>query len=347
MSVLFGGVMFVYSPPGVGKSTLGWTSTDDYSKMVYLDGDSSKERDWADAIGMNIFDDAETIFGYDKLPPGYYDLARLGAGKDELDYHNMVLSLIKLLPDDLDVLVFDNPSQFYLGGLAYVVSNKDKFRQVWRGTAEMIGGLEWQSVRKQHMVSFHTGLREKARLVMILTHEKEHHETKKEIPDADKSLTAAAQVIFRLVHNGRDSSNPAPAALVIKNAKIPDPKTHVPLRVFPLRIAPCDWSTMKDYFDNPVANRELLPHEMPDELEYHTIQGTLTPDQQVQLELRRQMATQKIEDTTQEEVLAVAKKHKKIKNPSLLVTKIVSELQDTIPGLTNDRVKEILDQEQE
>jgi hypothetical protein len=241
---------------------------------VFLDGDSGKSRETVQELGWLK----------------YHDLLVETVDKNEVQYYAHVLNVVKNLSGGLDILVLDNAKQLFNAAHSYLLANKSKYRATMRGSGEIVGGLEWQEVREHLLPEMYALMRSKARLVVIITHEREQNiggvKTGLMTAAADPSLRKAASPIIRLTRS-RDG-HPAPVGLVIKNiGKLVDNEI---IRVLPPRIPHCTWKTIKAYLADPVGNRELTDDETPNEFEISLITGSLTAEQKRQYEFNKKMA---------------------------------------------------------
>jgi len=330
MSVLLSGLLHIYGPPGSGKTFAALTACDDPNKIIFLDGGASKSKDIVTGLGVKE----------------YHDLTAIGIGKTEVQYHQEMLKLIKSLPNNMELLVLDTPAEFFKSGHSYVAMHRTDFRERWSSMGAIAGPQEWQELRKTHFPRVYTQLLSKAELVIVVTHEKAQSDagvkTGATIPDADTSLRTEAGIVIRIGRNTRSPDQPAPIGLVIKNAGTVDLQKRQIVRMFPDRIAPFTWTKVAEYIKNPIGDREPTAEERPDEFEYHLISGTLNPEQAKIYQWRRTIAAQQIEENLAQDVLDMAEEFSAVTNSILKQTKIVSALQETYPGLTNDRVQEIL-----
>lgn len=316
------GIVHLFGEDGVGKSTFPFTvPVSNYKKFVVLDDDSSKSR--------TLAAQTECV---------YHDLLEEAGDMDEVSFHKYVLDLVSGLPDDLDVIVFDNATRFFTGGHSYIVDNFDEYRKHKRGSGAIIGAYQWKALREHHLPRFYSLLSRKAKIVFIITHEKEQTDssgikTGAMEPAADKSLRKGANVTIRLTRNQSGSS--VPTGLVIKDiTKIP------PVRVLPSRIEQCDWPTIMEYWESPVGLRDLRDDETPDEFEQSLITGSLTPEQKRVYELRMQLEMLQESQQMAEDVIAVASG---MDFPlQIKAMNVVKELESAYPALTKDRVIQIL-----
>lgn len=330
--VVLQGFMTVFGPFGVGKSTLGWLASKDPKKIVYIDGGTSKERDMADSLQLNIV----TKPSQQVTPGSYVDLAVMTLDMNDLETFKVQYDLIRNLPSGLSAIIVDDV--FFSGAHAYVHEHPTEFKAggIHGADINMKIGMEWGAARKMLLPDIYTTLRNKATLVLFLNREKPaRDENGNEIPgavepDADKSLYAASMFSIKLAHNTRELTD-IPVGLVTKNQRVVDPPKQTVTTIFPKRIPTCDWKTIEHYTKpgNYAGSREELPEEVPDEKELHAIRGTLTPEQEEQYRLSQQLALAGVKES-----LSAAVKEKaselKIPNRTALVQAIVKQLDNPL-----------------
>lgn len=291
LDVVLQGLVTIFGPFGVGKSTLGWLASTDPTKIVYIDGGTSKERDIADSLKMNIVNKPNQ-----KVTAGsYVDLAVMTLNMDDLDTFVVQKELIEGLPDGLSVIVLDDV--YFSGAHAYVRKNPKDFKEggIHGADISMKTAMEWGAARKMLLPNLYTTLRNKATLVLFLNRERPARDENGNLlpgmveSDADKSLHAASMLSIKLTHNTREVSN-IPAGLVIKNSRTVIPAERRVEQTFPKRIPACDWDTIQHYTQNPVGNGAENENEVPDETELHSIWGTLSAAQQEQYHMSQQLA---------------------------------------------------------
>jgi hypothetical protein len=329
--VMLSGLMHVYGPPGSGKTMFSLSASNDATKIAFLDGDASKGKHLAAQSKINQ----------------YFDLTQEGAGMTEVGYQEMVLSIIEKLPDDLDLIVLDNSAELFKGAHSHVAVNRSKFRRKWSPKGQIAGSQEWIETRKTHLPRIYSSLQAKARLVIFTTHEKAQSDagvkTGAMEPDSDPSLRTEAGVVIRLGNNTRDVTSAAPVGLVIKNTGKLNIETREVTRLLPQRIYPCTWAIIKGYIDTPVGDRNLTDDEMPDEFEYHLIEGTLNPEQKAIFEWRRNMAAIQAEAGLADAVLELVVEDGGTTPEVMLPALIVTELSEEYPNLDRDKARRVLD----
>lgn len=328
-SVLVRGLFHVLGPDNAGKTTFGLTAYSDPSKVCFLDGDASKTRGFAEAMGIGK----------------YVDLTIAGEGLDELGYHKMVMDTINKIEDNkYQVIIYDNMNEFFKGGHTYVATNRSVFRKKWNPMGQIAGAQEWQELRQTHYPRIYSLLKNKAPLVIACTPEKAQSELGEKTglmePSADPSLRLAADVIIRLARNTRELSKHAPIGLVIKNTMVyVDGRLK---KVFPDRIVPCTWERIGHYLANPVNDREPTQEEMPDEFETHLIMGTLNPEQRELLKYRQRVSLLKIEEDLVNDILDARLRN--TDTPKLMLPRAIhKELLEAYPELTVERVQQVLE----
>ena len=328
MTILFKGLMHVYGPAGAGKTLFSLTTGADPKKTAFLDGDASKGKHIAKQVGV----------------AHYKDLTAAGKNKTEVEYHKKVLETINELPNGLELIVFDNPIEFFKGAHSYVALNRALFRDKWSPSGVFAGAQEWGELRKTHLPRIYSLLQEKADLVIICTHEKQQSDstgvkTGFMEPDSDPSLRTEAGLVIRLGRDTRNPENAAPVALVIKN--IGTIKEGNIIRILPERIVPGTWTKIGEYLKTPVGNRNLTSEEKPEDFEINLIQGTLNPEQKRLYEWRREMALIQADSSLAEDVVSAAANYPDTPPPAL-PAKIVSGLSEAYPDLTTEKVRQIL-----
>lgn len=322
------GMFHVFGEDNAGKSTFGLTAHPDPSKICFLDGDSSKTRGFAQQMNIGK----------------YVDLTNLGNGLDELGYHEMVLAQINAVPEGkFEVIVFDNPDEFFKGGHTYVKANRGEFRKNWNPMGAIAGAQEWNELRQTHYPRVYSKLKNKATLVIVCTRVKAQSEagvkTGLTEPSADESLRTASEVVIRLARNTRDIGQHAPVGLVIKNTMVwQDQRLK---KVFPDRIVPCTWDKLKSYLANPVHGRELTEKEQADEFEWNLITGTLNAEQLELLKYRQRVKLLQAEEALVNDILDARIKHKDMPK-KLMPKQIQADLAEAYPDLTEDKIVQII-----
>lgn len=314
------GLIHLYGEDGTGKSLWPFTIGTNPKKTVFLDDDSGKSRFLAGQFGCQ-----------------YHDLFKEFGNIDEVEFHERVLRMMASLPDDLDLIVFDNAARFFTSAHPFVVKHFDQYRKIVRGTAAIIGAYQWRAVREQHLPRIYSMLVNKAKIVVIITHEKEETDstgtkTGAMEPVADKSLRKAANAVIRLTKS--ETGNPVPTGLVIKDlTKFP------PTRVLPPKIPQCNWDALLNFWNNPVG--ENIPDEyQPSEFERHLIEGSLSPEQKQVYEFNRRMRLLQKDEEMAKEIVRIASEYSGI--PKMRNRAIVESLEEEYPDITVEDVEKIL-----
>lgn len=324
------GILWFFGPPSKGKTTTALMSCDNAKKIGFIDCDNAKGEGLAEQLGIEH----------------YSNMAVLGQGLEEYDYHKVFMSEIAALPDDLELIVVDAPKRMMIGSYAYVKKHAKEFRSTYANYGPIHIAQQWQDVKHMHLPDIYATLRGKADLVIFVTHEKQQIKgevfTGRMEPDADSSLLTAAGVVVRLMPDLLTGSR-APVGLVIKHpdGKV-DLKTKRVLNVFPNRIAPFDWPTINGYLADPFEGRDqIAEHETPNEQELAIINGSLTPDEQANYDLRLAVQALKVRQVMAEDVIELAASMEHIK-PLLMAGRIATELKVEYPSITISDVQDVL-----
>jgi hypothetical protein len=332
MTTLIKGLVWFYGPYSTGKTTTALMACDNPNNIGMVDCDSAKGEAIAEQLGIR----------------SYVNMSVLGKGLGILDYHSLFVEQIQALPDDLELIIVDNPKRMFISAHSYVIRNTKDFRtsKDYAPKGQIKVAQQWQDVKVMHLPDVYTTLRSKAPLVIFLTHEKKQMKndvfTGKMEADADESLMTAAGFVVRLMHNTRRASR-EPVGLVIKHpeGKI-DLKSKTVLNVFPGRIEPFNWPTIKKYIKEPFESREPEGHEIPDDDEVSIIDGTLNEQELAVYNFNRAILTLKIEEAMAADVLSLASELT-VGNDIIKSNKIVAELKKDYPQIDMNGVMAILE----
>jgi len=333
MTVAARGLVHVYGPPGAGKTFFALTAGTDPKKICFLDGDASKGKHIAEQIGIP--------------KSNYHDLTSMGQGLTEVQYYIKFMTTIKKLSNDFELLIWDNPIEFFKAAHSYVATHRLEWREKWAPRGDIAGSQEWIIVRQVLMPRLYSLLQTKAQLVILCTHEKPQRDdsqvkTGYMEPNADPSLRTEAGMVVRLARNMQKPNDPAPVGLVIKNIGTVNVEERSITRILPDRIEPCTWPKIEDYIEKPVGSRELNPSEVPNEFEVNLIEGTLNPEQRELYDFRRKMALIRADESLLDDVISAAANNANLPS-AVLPNKIVADLAEIHSGLTTDKVRDILD----
>lgn len=257
-----------------GKSLLAFQAMRDPNKFAFLDADT-KGRELVDSLQKQV------KLGY------YYDVvARRGSTPLPKQYP-LILQAINAIPNDMEVIVFDNWKVVYDTARAHVTANRSEYgdNNFWKGDSEIIQGLTSKVARREEERLINL-LRGKARLVLITSHLTDQYLNKKktgvQVSDTSATFDQICYLRLRLRHNPNNS--PVPVALVMKRFSKPvfadgvfDYVNVLPPKLTPLLGEKSIWHTIARYWDDPVGDRELLPEETPTLEEVAMMRGELTP----------------------------------------------------------------------
>ena len=166
-------------------------------------------------------------------------------------------------------------------------ANPTKFRQKWSPMGAIKGAQMWQSSFDLE-AQILDRLTEMAQLVILTTHlkpeVKQNVKTGRQIADCKKPLVQKTHLRLWL-HLNPDS--PEPIGLVLKRiSKHTSTQDGIKtINVLPRKLVPCTWEKIREYWDNPIGNRKPLPEELLDEYEMSVLEGILTADLKLVLDL--------------------------------------------------------------
>ena len=275
------GIIHITGEPDVGKTTFALQSGASPQRMAFLD-DDGKERGTAASLEAS-----GTPFKF------YKDLKSETAGLPQLQVFEKCLSFVDELEKDkdgYDAIVWDTWTRFAGTLKAYVRKNPAKFResQDWAPMGQIKGAQQWKEAQ-EYEAQILARLNTIAPVVLLVTHLKNQYigsrQTGKQIPDASRTIVKVPA--FRVWLRRNPSGSPVPVALVLKRIKqmrFVEGEGLRTVNVLPPRVQPQDgdnsvWDAIARYVADPVGDRELLPHEMPNSFERSLIEGTMTDDQ--------------------------------------------------------------------
>lgn len=270
------GIVAVTGEHDTGKTTFAYTTGVHPDRIAFFDNDMK-----ASEVHRQL------KFG------AYYDLVRMFRKEKRnkpLDFYVMVKKLIDTLPDDrFDTLVFDNWTQMEEGINSWVDEHIMELSNLSPNQAKNASTFTWP-YKRSYYASVLDVMLSKAPLVIITTHIKDQwigqrktglKETRCQQPLAEK-----ASLRLWLRHN---PDSQAPIGLVLKRMSISRWNMETGLievdSVLPRKVVPCTWEKIRWYLANPIGNRKLGPEEIPDEFELSILDGILTRDQKMMLEL--------------------------------------------------------------
>lgn len=270
------GIVNVTGEQDTGKTTFAYTVGVPPAEIAFFDNDLK----------------AEEV--HRQLRFGVYhnlvrEFRRLRSGKP-IDFFNMTMGLVEELPEDrFSVLVFDNWTQMEEGINSWVDEHITEVSNLTMGQVKSASPLTWPYKRLKYAAVL-DALLSKAPLVIITVHVKDQwmgmRKTGLKEARCQQPLVEKSALRLWLRHN---PDSQAPIGLVLKRIAVSrwNPETGLIEvgSVLPRRFAPCTWERIRWYFNNPVGNRKLNPDEIPTEYELSILDGTLTKDQKMMLEL--------------------------------------------------------------
>lgn len=284
MGTLFSGMIHVTGEPDTGKTTFALECGAEPSKIAFID-DDVKGRATVEQLG------GKGNFAI------YHDLIAETRGMKELEFHAYGMKIVNEIldyPGEIDAVIWDTWARFEASFKPYVNQYPAKFKNNWSKMGELKGAEEWIEAQRYETDTINA-LAGKARLVILITHLKQYRVGGKEIagkyvprgqaPLIEKSL-------FRLWLRQNPSGRPVPIGLVLKRLSLKR-LTDRGIRttnILPRRLVPRPedeslWDTINWYYDNPVGDRPPTADEVPNAFELSILDGGLTPDQRLSLEL--------------------------------------------------------------
>lgn len=314
------GLVQVMGEPDTGKTT--FSISDCAPQDIAFFDDDLKTQPIADMLQEN-----GTPFG------AYYNLTKMSLGMREIEYHNLVMSLIDALPRNRFArVVFDPFTRFENTFQPIVQKNPGKFREFYSPMGTIKGAQQWQASFDYEAIILDK-LLQVAPLVVLTAHLKDQSigavKTGKEVPDCKKPVIEKSRMRLWLRHN---TQNPAPIGLVLKRlSKISVKGSLQVVNVLPRKVTPCTWERLTEYWNNPIGDNTPSDDETPNAFELSILDGVLTDDQKDALHINRVEADKKPEPAPQITMDMLIEQHG--------IEKIMSATQGNIPTTANDLQK--------
>lgn len=220
----------------------------------------------------------------------YYNLTKLSLGMRETQYHDMVMSLVEVLPaGKFKALIFDTWTRFESTFHPIVVKNPARFREFYSPMGTIKGAEQWKASFDYEAVVLDK-LAAVAPLVIVITHLKDQSigavKTGAQIPDVKKPIIEKSRMRLWLRHN---PDGAAPIGLVLKRlSKVTLNGGGIkPVNVLPRKLKPCTWENILSYWEQPLGERAPNDAETPNAFEFSILDGALTEDQKDALHIQR------------------------------------------------------------
>jgi len=280
MTLLINGIIHVTGEPDVGKTTFALECGADPSRICFFDSDVKGRATVGDLL--------ETGVGFT-----YHDLVALGKGLRQVEFHEACLDLIAdIKPNQYDAIIWDTWTRFGKTCHPYVMAHLQDFRLRWAPMGTIKGAQQWQEARR-YEAEILNRLQTLAPTVIVVTHLKDFYvagrRSGKQVPACSKALVRVPRFRIWLRHN---PVSPVPIGLVLKrlDRKIVTDDGLRTVSILPRKITPREgdrslWDTIGWYFENPIGLRQPTPEETPDAFELSILDGTLTEEQKVTLQL--------------------------------------------------------------
>lgn len=270
------GLIHVTGQSDTGKSTFAYTAGPSPNRIAFFDNDIKGKSVHADLnFGLYVNLVREFTQGRDLKPIAFYRM--------------VMRYLDEIEENQFDLIVFDNWTQMEGGINAYAEAHILEMSDLSAAQARGMSQLTWPAKRAEYARVLDAFLA-KAPTVVITTHVKNKWvgkvRTEQMVPQCQMPLMEKSSLRLWLVHN---PDSQAPIGLVLKRAsksywseelgkiKI-DP-------ILPRRIKPATWDKIGWYLENPIGDRALTPDEIPNEWELSILDGVLTADQKMMMEL--------------------------------------------------------------
>jgi hypothetical protein len=278
--VLFSGIIQISGEPDTGKTSFAWSSGASPEDTVFIDDDVK---------GATIVDQIE---GQGKKIGHYVNLMERGRDMKEIQFHMLGLNIIKEIEEKVakeragkrfEVLIWDTWARFENTFWPWVASRPQDFKQFWSPNGKIKGAEQW-GVASVYEAEFMQRLQKVAKLVVLASHLKAEvvagtdKRTGKFIPECKKPVIQKCYMRVYLKHN---PSSPAPIGLILKRPSkqlVTEDGVEI-ISVLPRRVVPFTWKKIREYWENPIGDRQPTPDEIPNEYELSILDGTLTEDQ--------------------------------------------------------------------
>jgi hypothetical protein len=278
--VVFSGITQIAGEPDTGKTMFAWSTGASPEDTVFIDDDVKGA-----SIVAQIEDQGHKI-GH------YVNLMERGRDMKEIQFHMLGLTIIKEIEEKVakeragkrfEVLIWDTWARFENTFWPWVASRPQEFKQFWSPNGKIKGAEQW-NVSFVYEAEFMQRLQKLAKLVIITSHLKPEvvagtdKRTGKFIPDCKKPVIQKCYMRVYLRHN---PNSPAPIGLILKRPSkqiVTDDGVEI-VSVLPRRVVPFTWKKIREYWENPIGDRQPTPEEMPNEYELSILDGTLTEDQ--------------------------------------------------------------------
>lgn len=334
--MLFSGLIHVTGEPDSGKTTFAMECGAVPSRMAFIDDDVK---------GKTIVRQLEE--GGEKFAI-YHDLIKETKGLKELKFHEYCMNIVSEIVNykgELDAVVWDTFTRFEQSFKPVVTSNPKNFKDFWSPMGTIKGGEEWVEAQRFEAEVINRML-DKAKMVIVTTHLKPFRIGQKEVPGKFVPRSGAVlqeKSLFRLWLRRNPSGRPVPIALVLKRPSVRKVTNNGirTINVLPQRISPLPnesslWDTIARYYKEPFGDRVPAPDETPNEYELSILEGTLTPDQRVALQL---VLSESQADVAAVESIELSDKNQDITNDILEYAARNpnaprKEIVDNVPGAT-------------
>lgn len=280
MSIIVPGAIEITGPHDVGKTSMALECGAPPSKIAFFD---------IDVKGRATISPIMSSFGI------YCDLLELWKNCKR-EYERLPLFqtfLADIDPGVYDTMIFDTWTPIGRACREYVVKYPQEFRDKYTGTSAMING-QYSTVGRQIEERIITDCLMKVQQVILVCHLADDWSrgvrTGKQIPDNSSTLDRVCNMRIWLRHNPLGIGVPVGLVLKRLSTKIVVDDQIRTVNILPRKLVPRPgeeslWDTIRRYVFEPVGNRALELYEQPDQFELSILDGTLTEEEKLTMEI--------------------------------------------------------------
>jgi len=334
------GIINVVGEPDSGKTWFAMSSGAAPERTAFIDDDVK-----GNAM-VSIIEAEGRSFGM------YRNLMRETKGMRELQLHDHCMEIINEIDQragEFDVLVWDTWKRFEDTFHPVIVKNPSKYKEFYSSMGQIKGAEQWNASFELESATLAV-LQDTVPLIFLVSHLKNDAQ-KRQVAEAKKPLIQKSRMRVFLRHT---PGSPIPTGLMLKRlSRVDFAKGMEPINVTHRKVKELTWKKLLHYWENPVGNTPPGPEEMLDEYELSVLDGILTKDQRMALEL--ELAQLKAEQAAEEKQRKLMRQMAQAPEPEVpeepfgLMSKAVAEYDidmeklAEILGIEEDEVLQITD----
>jgi len=258
------------------------------------------------------------------------------------------ITKLKAMPGraHIKVCIFDNWAPTMEEALREKgMSILDQISNISAAQAKAISQITWPAT-KRFYAQWLQSIADWADMVFIITQTKAFQIGQTKVPGVYESRgqdVLTQLPVFRVWTLSSSNNGATPDGLVMKRIKktVVTPNGITPINILPPRLTPCTWAKIYEYMENPVADRKLLPHEIPSPWEAALVGGEYLPDQKVAIQAAMELAKSQLseEETIYKDLdlTAYVKEHAAKNETPVAIFKSAKEI-----GYVVESVKDII-----